>query len=218
MFLEKYETEEHYDDYFDDDYLVNERDYTGVSEEALDFSHALYSIIQSIVDSEQPLQEKFTSPKNADAHFDLHCYTDSCKSDRHTVYYDFTDVEGYKSRENFVDSQVKSTIGTPMYITNLVDLKQILKAFHKLFEGSQTLVFSTSCGFRNKGRVIVAFHSWATDCTTNYGQNTLDFVIQTPDGKTITMFPIDANMVENQINKQIDRIIPKIKLKLKINY
>jgi phosphoribosylformylglycinamidine (FGAM) synthase-like amidotransferase family enzyme len=71
----------------------------------------------------------------------------------------------------------------------------------KLFEGNITVMFANSCGLNNGRPINLSFHAYATNVTTNYsGGNTVDVCIKSGNGKTITLYTVDAYAVERKLN------------------
>lgn len=199
MFLENYVDEAEYDDFFIDDWDVESRDYSDVSDESIDFSEGVFDILSDMINSGE-LDEKFTSYNSARVHFREHCVgKKSKKSHRSNVVYDFVKFSDYFNHEAEVDLKIKAA---KYSVTDLFDTETLIKMFHKIFEGSTTVKFELSCGFKNSmGRCTLAVNSWANDYTTNWtSNNTVDFVVRTPDGLTITIFPIDSDYLKSKLN------------------
>lgn len=84
-------------------------------------------------------------------------------------------------------------------------MEEVIKGFHKLFEGSTTLAFTPLCGFvSTDGKAVsVVFHSFANKYTLNYEDgNTIDYLMY-KSGHTKTLFPLDANYLENKFNNLV---------------
>lgn len=167
------------------------------------FGEDLYDLIQGIVDKEEPfLTEEFVSDRCATNHFQNHCITRNRASSRSNVYYDFRDVSKYKEREKYLTNELSTN--NNYGIISLTDIEYIQKVFRKFFEGGRSITFSPLCGFRSsKGRIGISIHAYSTEVTRNYHLNTLDFIIKNVNGRTITMYPIDANYLESKLNNII---------------
>ena len=89
----------------------------------------------------------------------------------------------------------------------LNDTKGVLKALNKLFEGNKTIKFEISCGFfNNVGKVMVGINSFSSDKTKNYsGGNTVDVLILSRRGKTISMYPIGSHYLETKFNNILQK-------------
>lgn len=215
MFLKEIKSQETYDDYleFDDTDL---EDLSNVNKDTYSAITDILMLLQEIVEEDNDsysVKESFTTDVNAEAHYYKHCLANNTnrKSSRQNVLYDFTDLQGYLNLESKLNNLIVN-VKESMYIQQPLDIQtdeqpKIVKGLRKLFEGNQILVFGTACGFVNDlGSVKVAIHSWANDNTTNYKNNTLDFVVLTPANETISLFSIDAN----RLLKQLNRILAKL--------
>lgn len=179
------------------------------------FSTDLFNFFQDLID--EALTEDFTSDYSAYRHFAEHCRGFNKKSKRSHVYYDFNDLDDYLAHESEVSKAVNNTTESQV-ITDLMDYPDVIKKLRRLFEGNRTVLFSATCNFTSSsGPCIIGLKSWSTQYTANYMDNTVDFIVETLSGKTITMFPLDASYVENKLNNLIERISKDI-LKLKINF
>ena len=202
MFGEQNKPEEYYDEYFLNDWEVDDRDYSDVSEESMQFANELIDLFFEL--SENEIDEQFTTISNAKYHFNKHCIGKFVKkSSRQTVAYDTMSFNDFISYEDQLDKKIKSPDHT---ISDLSDTQYVLKVFRALFEGNKTIVFKLSCGFiNNEGRVAYALHSWANNSTTNYPQNTIDFITRSPDDLTVALYPIDANYLITKLNNCVKR-------------
>lgn len=190
--------EDYKDEYFAEDWETD-KDYFYLVDEEVVCADKIFDLLEELlVDA---LTEEFTSVNNKAEHFRRHCLGKNNtwkKSSRGGVYYDFTDIKEYEDREAFLDKEIRSS---SFNIKDLCDVDTVTKAMHKLFAGNICINFNTSCGlYNNSGRVALSIHSFATDATTNYPHNTVDFVVRTPAGNTITLYPVDANYLENKLN------------------
>ena len=214
--------EEQYDDIVVDEMSYGDREVSDeITGDAIDFADGIFGIFQDIVDREDSsISEEFTSQSNALYHFTRHCMGNKKKSRRSNVHYDFTKLEDYLNHEDKVSKlSVSARESKNLLIEDLTETDNVVKLFCKFFGGGKTLVLGLNCGFSNKnGPVRICLHSWATSFTTNYSQNTVDFIIQAPDDKTITIYPIDANYLEAKINNEIKKNPSISNLVLKINH
>lgn len=180
-----------------------------ITEEEKQFAQELQAVLQEYINSD-PLIEEFISDTGATTHFYKHCLAHNeteKRSKRTNVYYDFKDVSLYKEHERQIDKLSRQDEKNTYYISSLLQIDEINKAFRKLFEGGKCIVFSQMCELRNdKGFVKLIIHSFASNVTNNYkAGNTIDMMIQSQNGKTITLYPVDANYFENKINSILRR-------------
>lgn len=172
------------------------------------------------------LDEEWVTDKTAENHFKYHClgggdYT----SKEDEIFYDFTDKDEFDKYEAEVSAKALhpdvtyDTIAIPNFLDELVD---------NLNSGKSVLL-TTSCGFKGKqSNIQYAFVPFATEHTTNYGTGeTVNFVILTPDNKTITLYPIllsyfptrmarivGRNKTDTPINVQRKEALEDLKKKL----
>lgn len=208
-------TEDYYDKYMSELDILDQAFDEPIYDEQFTFGDNIFSIVQNLINPE--LNEEYTTETGLMNHFKKHCIRADHVSSRQNVYYDFTDVNDYSNHELEISEYIDTVIdhNDKMFITDIYDTDKLIKSFRKLFAGNETLVFSLSCGFHNKfGLVRICIHSFATKYTENYLHNTVDFLIQAPDRKTISLYPIDANYLENKINNEIAKIPTDILLKI----
>lgn len=161
------------------------------------------------------IEEQFVNKQKAFQHYARHCLANNPKhkSSRSNVYYDFTDAHDYLKREQLISnlSQSPDVIEAPC----LLEYETVIKQFHRLFAGNTTLVFSYSGNLMDEqGREIrVVMHSFATDVTTNYSNNTLDLLVERRK-KTRTLYPIDANYLQQKFNNIVQRTYPELKFSI----
>lgn len=198
----------------DDDWTDYDED--TVTEQEQEFANDIFDLIQSEVDKSNELTEEFTGQRSANKHFDWHCLgTDSSKKSRRSnVFYDFKDVSQYIEYEHKINNMLR----TPdMTIASLLDTELVLSAFEKLFEGNTSILFSTPTGFKNtSGSVMFGIHSYSSDVTTNYEENTIDFIILTPRYKTVTLYAVSSSYVETKFNNIIKKY-NELEAEFKIN-
>ena len=199
----------------DDDFV--DPDVVPISEEEEAFATDVYNMLSEFIPTE--LDEKFTSEGSAEKHFYKHCLAESTdkKSTKTTIYYDFSTLRQYKSREQLLHRKCKAE--NVLYIDSLYEIEYVLRCFRKLFEGNKTLVISQMCGLKSsEGLIALAFNAFSTDVTENYkAGNTLDLIIKSKDNKTITFYPIDAYHVESKFNNIIAKY-SDLELEFHINH
>lgn len=195
------------------------------SEEDILFEKDIRALFQEIVDSEVgPITEEFMTDRKAKAHFESHCIGHNRKSrtsTRHNVYYDFKDVSLYKERERSIVATAKQTANKNVYIFDrLIDRDAVNRALRNLFEGDRYITLTYSCGLQNEnGPIQLVVHSFASDATRNYPRgNTIDVLVLGHLGKTLTMYPVDANYFENKFNNILKKYYPSEIEPFKINH
>lgn len=186
--------------------IVNEEfncdDCEPITDKEEQFADNLFDLIQSLVIHDN-LNEVFTSEDGLKKHFFQHCIADKPerKSKRSNIYYDFTDINKYREYEKSIANQV---LDTDNIVTSLYDTKHIYKLFRNLFKGGESIYFTTSCGFSNTaGPVSIGINAYASNYTKNYSSNTVNFLVITGRGRTITMYPIDAHYLETKLNNLV---------------
>lgn len=205
MFVDNYKDLEYDDELFNEDYAVNDRDYSDVDERSIEFANCLYNLLQELVNEEfSKKNEDFTSLKNMVAHYYKHC---TCgkpkKSTRSNVYYEYDSSIDYMNRESYLHDRFKRV---KYIISDLTDTDHITYCFRKLFEGNTFIKFSLACGLYGEySRISLSVNSWANEATFHYPLNTVDFIIKNPNDDTITIYPLDANYLENKINNELVR-------------
>ena len=188
----------------DHEYYGNENPYP--TEAECEFEKEIRAVLQGLIDDafSSLTEEKEGSRKsNFEIHFDAHCLGnhEDRKSRPSNIFYDFKTVGEYKQ---YADSIVKSAEDTPMRISSLFDEELFYKYIRKLFEGNQTIYFTNSCGFHNsKGDTVLALHAWANKATKNYLNNTIDILVMTSKKVFITIYPVDAQELENKFHSVI---------------
>lgn len=181
------------------------------------FAEELKEMIEDLF-KEEDLNESFKNRSRLLDHYNRHCIANdrSKRSRRSTVYYDFRDVGLYMHYEKYIDD-LRAQYG--MLHNSLLNVSDIIKSFHKLFEGNRTLIFSISCGFISTDHqpVYIKLHSWANEVTTNYNSNTIDFMMYN-ERYTKTLFPLDANYLENKFNNLVTRWNTHYNIPFNINH
>lgn len=187
----------------DDDWTDYDED--NITEQEQEFANDIFDMIQSEVNKTNDLTEEFTGQRSANKHFDWHCLgtNTSRKSKRANVFYDFKDVSQYVEYEHKINNKMRTPDIT---VASLLDTELVLDAFEKLFEGNTCVLFSTPCGFKNdSGPVMFGMHSFSSDVTKNYEENTIDFIILTPRYKTVTLYAVSGSYVETKFNNIIKK-------------
>ena len=188
-----------YDDYEDPDYDFDE-------EVGKEFEKEIYSVLNDLINNSCNLDEDFTSKGNSNIHYKKHCLgKDKNKtSTRTNVYYDFNDRSKYCDYEKEVSHRINKSRNE---VSSLQDYSLVMKYIRKLFEGNFVIKFCNSCGLKNSnGTINMSLLSFSRDVTTNYKKaNTIDICIKTESGRTITLYPVDANYLQNKFNNIIKR-------------
>ena len=172
-----------------------------------DLALDIYNIIQDLIDdsNDKDVTEKFVSENSLNQHFKRHCLgKHKGKKSRYvTVYYDFTTLGEYRNYEKLINVKCQNADAAVSSLESSVDL---LTKLRELFKGNYTLEFTTRCGFHNsQSDVIVCLNAFATDVTTNYPDNTINFCILTPNFQTISLYAVDANYLETAFNRAVER-------------
>lgn len=204
---------ENMDEIEDDIDDLDDPDFVDVTEADEKFAKELFDFLQGIIEEEDKvsLTEEFMSDRGATEHFHRHCLgrnSSTRTSTRQTVYYDFRDVSQYKEYERILNVGSRDSSGSNIQgFVSLLDRESIEKWFRKLFEGNKYIIFTSECGFHNShGRISILIHAFASDVTRNYqAGNTIDIMIRATNGRTITLYAVDANYFENKINSIIRR-------------
>lgn len=186
-------------------------DETEVTEEEIRFAKELFDFLQELINVEDDadITEEFMSDRGAKKHFEKHClghHRDERVSKRTSVYYDFKDVSQYKEYERKLTEVARgvSRANVETFIS-LLDKESVEKWLQRLFEGDVYIAFTPECGLHNsKGRIYLMIHSFASDVTRNYRSNdTIDIMVKSGRGKTITLYAVDANYFETKLNNII---------------
>lgn len=194
-----------YNEEFDDDLELDFDGDDGCDPEISEmFAKDLQNVLYDILNIDSNIQEEFVSGVCLRKHFSKHCIgnSDTKQSKRSKVYYDFDNNSKYSDYEKQISRRIEDT---DYRIGSLYDYNTILKYLRKLFEGDVCILFCNSCGLDNGGRTInVAILSFSSEVTTNYNKgNTVDICVRTASGKTITLYPVDANYLQNKLNNII---------------
>lgn len=187
----------------DDDLNYEFDDYTYDDEIGEKFAKELEVILNELLENSGIVAENFTSLEGLRYHFRKHCLAriPNRKSDTHNVFYDFNDNSKYAQYEKTITDRVNST---DYNIGSMYDYELILKCLRRLFEGNVCITFCRSCGLKKDGKpIILSILSFASNATTNYLKNTLDICVKAKNGRTITLYPVDAHYFQNKLNNII---------------
>ena len=195
----------------------NSPDEEPITKEQEDFAEELFNFLQELVNKEENLTEEFISNSTLNRHFYKHSLANrnDKKSNRQTIWYDFKYINEYKNYEELISEKV---IKTKYQIPSLLDTNLITNYTHELFKGNTSILFTTSCGFTNAiGKIMIGLYAYSTDVTTNYTKgNTVSVLILSPTGKTLSLYSVDANYLENKLNSLIKKY-SSTKTKLNFN-
>lgn len=200
--------------YFD---YVTEKEFNGedpaywgdVSDEIGD---ELFEFISSLV-KDETLDEPRTSGDNVTDCFRKHCAGErNSKSSENYIRYDFVDIKDYNNYEKVINSKVNNP---DVRIVSLYDTELVLTSINDITSKSMSILFTTSCGFTNNGGdVQIALNSFANDVTTNAGNvNTINLVVLSKAGKTISMYAIKSDIIESKLKNIISQKINNDEIK-----
>lgn len=209
-----------------DDLDFDDKDIETPTEEELAFANEIKAVFQELIDSEErSIEENFRSRSRLVEHFNKHCL--GLRTDRQSrgqrVFYDFRYINQYKDREDRLIADVDFLRhSSKNLIPSLVEEDEVIKSFRNFFEGSKYLIIPAREGLKRDGKEInLVLHSFSSDVTTNYhAGNTVDLLIMDANIRTITltMYPVDANYLENKLNNIINKYCTKHIEPLKINH
>lgn len=193
----------------DDDLDFDASELREPTEEEIAFAEDVYKVFQELINNEdQNSDEEFTSTSSLVNHFNKHCLGKNTnkKSNRQNVFYDFKHINQYKDREDKLNANIKKlSTSSKNIIGSLLDNEDVIKKFRVFFTGDKYLIFPPSCGFMKDNKyIILGLYAFSSNVTTNYeSNNTIDLIIMSVPGKTVTMYPVDANYLENKLNNII---------------
>ena len=210
--LNNLDNEQLFTENLDDDDI----DWDGIvqpTEEQIAFANEIRKVFQELVDSEvTDINEEFASRSKLVQHFNKHCIGErgGAQSSRSNVLYDFRYVNQYKERVDILTSDFDSLRHSQKnMIPSLEEESKVANCFRKFFKGNQYLIIPAREGIERGGKVAnLAIHSYSTNVTTNYcGGNTIDLLIfdATITTRTLTLYPVDANYLENKLNNIISK-------------
>ncbi len=207
-------TDEEFEEKFGKDYLneeIPDHEYYGnenpyPTEAECEFEKEIRAVLQGLIDDafSSLTEEKEGSRKsNFEIHFDAHCLGnhEDRKPRADNIYYDFKTKEKYKQ---YADSIVEAAKNTTMQISSLFGEELFDKYIREFFEGNQTIYFTNSCGFHiGESDATLALHSRANKATGNDPNNTIDILVMTSKKVFITIYPVDAQELENKFHSVI---------------
>ena len=135
------------------------------------------------------------------------------------IRYDFTAADELKKYEDIITGKV---LNPDIKIVSLYNTFAIFSALTKITKQSMSILFDTPCGFENDyGSFKIGLNSFANDVTTGFpSANTVNLSIISGANETVSMFAIDSDLIDNEINCLIgkyigDKNIKKLNKKLK---
>lgn len=195
------------DDFYDPEDDMDFTEYDSSNDEiAEEFAEELFAVLNDIIQDSSDLNEDFTSGGNMNKHYIKHCLGKNLNktSTRQNVFYDFNDRSKYCAYEKEISHKINNSRNE---VASLFDYSIIMRYIRKLFEGDFVINFCNSCGLRNSnGTINMSLISFSSDVTTNYSAaNTIDICIKTAAHRTITLYPVDVNYLQNKFNNIIKR-------------
>lgn len=193
---------------FDDDLDFDVSELKVPTEEEISFANDIYRIFQDVIDNESnEIGENPVSRSNLVNCFNKHCLgknTDR-QSSRQNVFYDFKHINQYKDREDKLKAEIEGMgESSRNIIGSLLDSEKVLKKLKSFFKGDKYLMFCQWCGFRKDGEaVMLVLHSFGSCASKNYRGSTVDVILTLSPKNIVTMYPIDANDLQNCIDKAI---------------
>lgn len=198
-------------DYVDEKYFdfITDREFNGkdpnyfgkVSDE---IAEEVYNFLSELIEDDVVV-EKWTSENNLKVHFHRHCIgTDSKKSIRRDIRYDFKYVDEYKEYSDIINSDVL----TPDYkIISLYNTVDVFSALTEITTQPISILFDVPCDLETShGVVKLALHSFANDVTTNYSSvDTINIMVLSKDNETISLYAIDSKFVESKFRNIINK-------------
>ena len=173
--------------------------------ESAEFIDEFKSFIGEFIE-ENSIEEEFTSYKNSGNHFKSHClgkYAKYRTSKRTNVYYDFKTLTEYINYEN----KVNSAISTPDIEISRLEVDKIFDGIMAAING-KIVKFTKDCGFRNAvGPIEFVITPKVENVTSNYNGDTIDFLVKSIDGKTISLYPIDKDYFFNKFTNIADKYL-----------
>lgn len=194
------------DDYLDDEIDIFDDPYgEPFTDEEASLANDLFNLFQEIMDNGfTSVDEGFKNQQSLTDHYGKHCLAGDPNrhSTKRDIYYDFNDENKYRMYENALQVKMQNTKNR---VPTFNDTALVLKLMRKLFEGSQCVLFTTSCGLQNtNGSTMLGLHAYANDVTENYQLgNTIDVIALDAKFKTLTLYPVDSMRVESRLNSII---------------
>lgn len=164
----------------------------------------LYEFLSELTYNES-LTEEWTSESNLKKHFNKHCIgTNKKQSNKSEILYDFTNIKDYEKYENKINN---IALHSQCVITSLFNTTKVLSALKNISSKPISILFDTTCKFKNaNGSVKIGLVSFADSVTKNYGSaHTVNIIIISKGDNTITMYPVDANKIENKLKNIVQK-------------
>lgn len=169
------------------------------------FEKDITNFLISIVRQAELVTEDFVTTTAFNNHFRKHCigHNRNRRSTRRMILYDFVDNSQYRNYERTISTKIQDT---KYRVGSLRDYDTVIKYMTALFKGNMAVRFCNSCDLHNdEGPIQVSFISFSCDVTTNYrGGNTIDVCVQNDNGRTITLFAVDAHDTQRRLNRIIE--------------
>ena len=157
------------------------------------------------------------SDENAD---ELYDFFYELIADGKNIRYDFTTADELKKYEDIITGKV---LNPDIKIVSLYNTVEVFSALTKITKQSVSILFDTPCSFENDyGGFKIGLCSFANDVTTGFPlANTVNLSIISGANETVSMFAIDSDLIDNEINRLIgkyigDKNIKKLNKKLKV--
>lgn len=187
-----------------------------------EFAKEIYKFIQDITKRDTTITENFANITKLTEHYNKHCIAgDNTKvSIRSNVFYDFNTLQDYKNYVEEIEDKANLKSDKLIRVDSLYNIQEIINAFRKLFEGNFTLTFSSLCGFiSTDGKsVSIGFNAFANKYTENYTKgNTINYIMF-DYRNTKTLFPLDANYLQNKFNLLVTKWNTKYNTPFQINH
>lgn len=191
-----------------DDFDFDEAELQSPTDDERAFAKDVYKIFQDLIDNESgDIGEKSVSRSNLVNCFNKHCLgkKPDKQSGRQNVFYDFKNINQYKDREDKLKVEIQSMgESSRNIIGSLLDSEKVLKKLKSFFKGDRYLTFCPSCEFRKDGEaVMLVLHTFGSCATKNYPRSTVDVMLMQSPKNVVTMYPIDAHDLQDNLNKAI---------------
>lgn len=186
---------------------MNQKDPNYFGETSDRIAEDLYDFFYELIAEEINLNESWTSNNNLKSHFKKHCVgKDGKKSTRSRIRYDFTTEDELKDYE---DEVLYEILNTEHKFYSLKSTPEVLSALSNVSTQPMSVLFDTPCGFKNSnGKVKIGLNSFANSVTTNFpSADTVNLSIITDSNKTISMYAVDARLIENKVRNIINNYI-----------
>ena len=170
------------------------------------FHKDILTILGGIIDESGITEKDLTPEHRLGDHFQANCLAkdhSKCSSSE-KVYYDFKDNSQYVEYDRQISKQTEESENMK---GSLFDYEGILPALEKLFKGDSAVMFCNSCGLQRNGHMVsLSLVSFADSVTRNYkAGRTITVCIKNAKGKTIVLYPIDAELLKEEFGALIQR-------------